>query len=55
MYMYCVFSEFDSFLAERANAADTLPSISAATGGQQSRSTNRKLQKDEEENPLFAL
>nr|XP_022314261.1 TOM1-like protein 2 isoform X1 [Crassostrea virginica] len=43
-------SEFDSFLADRATAADTLPSIAAATGQR-----SRKLQKDEEENPLFAL
>uniref|UniRef100_A0A8W8M8B3 Target of Myb protein 1 n=1 Tax=Magallana gigas TaxID=29159 RepID=A0A8W8M8B3_MAGGI len=43
-------SEFDSFLADRAQAADTLPSIAAATGQR-----SRKLQKDDEENPLFAL
>ncbi|XP_060081789.1 TOM1-like protein 2 isoform X2 [Ylistrum balloti] len=50
-------SEFDEFLAERAAAADTLPSISAQTG-QQPRSANRNRQlkqKDEDENPLFAL
>ncbi|XP_062581566.1 TOM1-like protein 2 isoform X2 [Saccostrea cucullata] len=43
-------SEFDSFLNDRAQAADTLPSITAATGQR-----SRKLQKDDEENPLFAL
>lgn len=46
----CFLSEFDSFLADRAQAADTLPSIAAATGQR-----SRKLQKDDEENPLFAL
>uniref|UniRef100_K1QFK8 Target of Myb protein 1 n=1 Tax=Magallana gigas TaxID=29159 RepID=K1QFK8_MAGGI len=36
--------------SDRAQAADTLPSIAAATGQR-----SRKLQKDDEENPLFAL
>ncbi|XP_048762408.1 TOM1-like protein 2 isoform X2 [Ostrea edulis] len=43
-------SEFDSFLADRAQAPDTLPTIAATTGQR-----SRKLQKDDEENPLFAL
>lgn len=45
-------SEFDSFLQDRASAASSLPTISAQTGTQQNR---RQLQKDDEDNPLFAL
>ncbi|XP_046349144.1 target of Myb protein 1-like isoform X3 [Haliotis rufescens] len=51
-------SDFDKFLADRASAATDVPSISAATGQQQSRAaprSNRQLQKEEEDNPLFAL
>ncbi|XP_067673322.1 target of Myb1 membrane trafficking protein-like isoform X2 [Haliotis asinina] len=51
-------SDFDKFLADRASAATEVPSISAATGQQQSRAaprSNRQLQKEEEDNPLFAL
>ncbi|KAK3885467.1 hypothetical protein Pcinc_010325 [Petrolisthes cinctipes] len=46
-------SEFDRFLAERAAAADTLPTIPAATGssGQQQRTMSR----DEKDNQMFAL
>ncbi|XP_067673323.1 target of Myb1 membrane trafficking protein-like isoform X3 [Haliotis asinina] len=50
--------DFDKFLADRASAATEVPSISAATGQQQSRAaprSNRQLQKEEEDNPLFAL
>ena len=47
-------SEFDQFLAERSTQANSVPTISAAAG-QRSGSRNRQLQKDEEENPLFAL
>ncbi|XP_046544252.1 target of Myb protein 1-like isoform X4 [Haliotis rubra] len=50
--------DFDKFLADRASAATDVPSISAATGQQQSRAaprSNRQLQKEEEDNPLFAL
>ncbi|XP_045214677.2 target of Myb1 membrane trafficking protein-like isoform X3 [Mercenaria mercenaria] len=45
-------SEFDKFLSDRASAASTLPSISAQTGAQQNR---RQLQKDDDDNPMFAL
>ena len=47
-------SEFDQFLEERSTQATSVPTISAAAG-QRSGSRNRQLQKDEEENPLFAL
>ncbi|XP_071129426.1 TOM1-like protein 2 isoform X1 [Mytilus edulis] len=47
-------SEFDQFLAERSTGANSVPTIAAAAG-QRSGSRNRQLQKDEEENPLFAL
>ncbi|XP_064595280.1 target of Myb1 membrane trafficking protein-like [Liolophura sinensis] len=52
-------SEFDRFLASRAAAVDQLPDIPAATGTQlPQRGGNRptrQLQKEEEENTLFAL
>ncbi|GFR71715.1 TOM1-like protein 2 [Elysia marginata] len=51
-------SEFDRFLLERGAAAastDNVPSIPAQTGSQQQSRTTRTLQKDDEENPLFAL
>ncbi|RUS90587.1 hypothetical protein EGW08_001675 [Elysia chlorotica] len=51
-------SEFDRFLLERGAAASStasVPSIPAQAGGQQQARTARTLQKDEEENPLFAL
>ncbi|GFO00577.1 tom1-like protein 2 isoform x1, partial [Plakobranchus ocellatus] len=52
-------SEFDRFLLERGAAAastDSVPSIPAQTGQQQQQGrTTRTLQKEEEENPLFAL
>ena len=51
MYVFEI-SEFDSFLQDRASAASSLPTISAQTGTQQNR---RQLQKDDEDNPLFAL
>ncbi|KAK3090173.1 hypothetical protein FSP39_009722, partial [Pinctada imbricata] len=47
-------SEFDTFLAEQTSGANTVPSIPAATG-QRNTNRNRQLQKDDEENPLFAL
>lgn len=47
-------SEFDQFLAERSTGANSVPTISAVAG-QRSSNRNRQLQKDEEENPLFAL
>lgn len=45
-------TEFDKFLSDRASAANTVPSISAQTGAQQNR---RQLQKDDDDNPMFAL
>ncbi|KAK7113820.1 TOM1-like protein 2 isoform X2 [Littorina saxatilis] len=49
-------SEFDSFLKERAAAAETMPTISAQTGQQPASARNtRQMKKDEEDNPLFAL
>ncbi|KAL4241141.1 TOM1-like protein 2 [Mactra antiquata] len=44
-------SEFDKFLTDRASAASTLPSIAAQTGAQ----NRRQLQKDDDDNPMFAL
>lgn len=58
-FFFCLFLEFDRFLASRAAAVDQLPDIPAATGTQQpQRGGNRptrQLQKEEEENTLFAL
>lgn len=45
-------SEFDRFLTDRASAAGSVPTISAQTGAQQNR---RQLQKDDDDNPMFAL
>ncbi|XP_071527692.1 TOM1-like protein 2 isoform X3 [Panulirus ornatus] len=46
-------SEFDRFLAERAAAADTLPTITAATGSSGQR--QRTMARDEKDNQMFAL
>ncbi|XP_042214744.1 TOM1-like protein 2 isoform X2 [Homarus americanus] len=46
-------SEFDRFLAERAAAADALPTITAATGSSGQR--QRTLARDEKDNQMFAL
>lgn len=43
-------SEFDQFLAERAREADNLPDANTAQ-----RSNQRRMQKDDQENALFAL
>nr|XP_045604218.1 TOM1-like protein 2 isoform X4 [Procambarus clarkii] len=46
-------SEFDRFLAERAAAADALPTITAATGSSGPR--QRTMARDEKDNQMFAL
>lgn len=48
--------EFDRFLAERAAAAENLPSVTGSNGNSTTRAgVRRQLEKDEQENPLFAL
>lgn len=46
-------SEFDRFLAERAAAADALPTITAATGSSGQR--QRTMARDDKDNQMFAL
>ncbi|KAK8734545.1 hypothetical protein OTU49_005874 [Cherax quadricarinatus] len=46
-------SEFDRFLAERAAAADALPTITAATGS--SGQHQRTMARDDKDNQMFAL
>lgn len=60
-------SEFERFLAERAAAAEQLPTVTAggatrpattlsqASPGRPTTQPTRELDKDEPENPLFAL
>lgn len=53
-HLYCLFSEFDQFLAERAREADNLPDLNPNDRSQQQRG-GRQMQKDDAENALFAL
>lgn len=55
MCKYLFLTEFDRFLSERATVTENVPSISAQTGQQPSRTTRTLQKKDEDENPLFAL
>lgn len=54
-------SEFDKFLAERAAVADSLPTISAATGSMSAssvqRDKNRSIEKDpkNDDKEMFSL
>ena len=50
VYNYILVVEFDRFLAERAREADGLPDANTAQ-----RSNQRRMQKDDQENALFAL
>lgn len=48
-------AEFDRFLAERAAAAENLPPATNSTSPANRGAARRQLEKDEQENSLFAL